>query len=259
MAVIIGGIAISQVTIIPVTSFLSSLYGWQISFVTQSIISLIAIVGILIFVPSIPVNEKLSYGNQLKILTKPRFIISIAFNICLISAWFSSYSYFADYLGRSKMMTGQQISYMLFVFGITGVFANWIAGKFLSKNITLTTVFFLSGTVILPVVFFYSANHFILQVLAVAFWGTMYGPAFITGISYMINAAPEAPEFANSLQSSFGNLGVSLGTTIGGWFIANHGIDNLPWIGACFGVIALGFIGLGSLVEKRCKNETIEI
>ena len=38
----------------------------------------------------------------------------------------------------------------------------------------------------------------------------------------MIDAAPEAPEFANSLQCSFGNLGVSAGTVVGGWFIAKR-------------------------------------
>lgn len=239
MGIVIGGIAIAQVTIIPLSAYLSSLSGWQTSFIVQGVISLIAIAGIIAFIPNMPITEKLSYGSQLRILKKPRFLISIALNVFLISAWFSSYSYFADYLGKAKMMTSQQVSYMLMLFGITGVMANWLAGRFLAKNIPLTTAFFLMGTILLPVVLHFSGTNFYVQIAVVGFWGLMYGPAFLTTISYMIDAAPEAPEFANSLQTSFGNLGVSMGTAVGGWFIVHKGIDQLPWLGAGFGGIAL--------------------
>lgn len=239
MGIVIGGIAIAQVTIIPLSAYLSSLSGWQTSFMVQGVISLVAIAGIIAFIPNMPVTEKLSYGSQLRILKKPRFIISVALNVFLISAWFSSYSYFADYLHKAKMMTGQQVSYMLMLFGITGVIANWLAGRLLAKNIPLTTAFFLLGTIMLPVILHFSGTNFYVQIAVIAFWGMMYGPAFLTTISYMIDAAREAPEFANSLQASFGNLGVSMGTAVGGWFIASKGIVHLPWLGAGFGAVAL--------------------
>lgn len=255
MGIVICGIAIAQVTIIPLTTYMSSLYGWQTSFMVQGLISLIAVAGIMAFIPDMPVTETPTYGSQLSILKKPRFIISVAMNVFLISAWFSSYSYFADYLGKAKMMTGEQISYMLFLFGIAGLFANWLAGRLLSKNIPLTTAFFLLGTMVLPIILQFSGDNFLIQILVIAFWGIMYGPAFLTAISYMIDAAPEAPEFANSLQSSFGNLGVSIGTAVGGWFIANRGINDLPWLGAVFGVLALLMIFFRVVLDKRLAKE----
>jgi len=252
IGIVIGGVALAQVTVIPFTAYMSSFYGWQISFVIQGIISVIALAGIFFFIPSIPIKEKLSYGDQLVILKRPRFIISVAFNVFLISAWFSTYSYFADYLGKVKLMTEQQVSYMLLLFGATGVLANWIAGKFLSKNIVRTTAFFLLGTMILPVMLYFSGTHFYTQIFVIAFWGIMYGPSFLTAISYMIDAAPEAPEFANSLQSSFGNLGVSVGTLAGGWCIANIGIMSTPWLGAGFGILA----GLTMLMREILDRNT---
>lgn len=239
MGIVIGGIALAQVTVIPLSTYMASSYGWQISFVIQGLISLIALAGIFTFIPTMPVLEKLSYGSQLLILKKPRFIISIAFNVFLISAWFATYSYFADYLGKVKMMTGEQVSYLLLLFGIAGVIANWLAGRLLSKNVVFTTAFFLLGTIILPIILQFSGQNFYIQLMVIGFWGIMYGPAFLTAISYMIEAAPEAPEFANSLQSSFGNLGVFTGTFVGGWFIAYKGIQDLPWVGAGFGLLAL--------------------
>lgn len=263
MGIVIGGIAIAQVTIIPLSAYLSSLSGWQTSFMLQGVVSLIAIAGIIAFIPNVPVTEKLSYGSQLRILKKPRFLISIALNVFLISAWFSSYSYFADYLGKAKMMSGQQISYMLMLFGITGVIANWLAGRLLAKHIPLTTAFFLLGTILLPVVLHFSGTNFYVQIAVIGFWGLMYGPAFLTTISYMIDAAPEAPEFANSLQTSFGNLGVSMGTAVGGWFIVHKGIEQLPWLGAGFGSIALIIMLFRELLDwqvSRNKNlKTIKL
>lgn len=262
MGIVIGGIALAQVTIIPLTAYMSSLYGWQISFVIQGLVSLIALGGIMVFIPTMTVKEKLSYGSQLLILKKPRFIISVVFNVFLISAWFSTYSYFADYLGKVKMMTGQEISYMLLLFGVTGVISNWLAGRLLSKNIALTTAFFLLGTIVLPIILQFSGNNFNIQILVVVFWGIMYGPAFLTAISYMIDAAPEAPEFANSLQSSFGNLGVSTGTIVGGWFIANVGIQTIPWVGAAFGTLAIFTMVVREIYDRqtKCRNyQTISL
>jgi len=69
----------------------------------------------------------------------------------------------------------------------------------------------------------------------------------------MIDAAPEAPEFANSLQSSFGNLGVSAGTVVGGWFIANVGISSAPWVGAGFGILAVLTMLSREILDKRTK------
>lgn len=263
MGIVIGGIAVSQVSIIPFSSYMASIYGWQISFVIQGIVSIIAIAGIIFFIPDMPVKEKKSYGSQLIIFKKPSFLVSVALNVFMIAAWFSSYSYFADYLGKAKLMNPQQISYMLLLFGVTGVVANWLAGRLLSKNVPLTTAFFLSGTILMPIILSHSGDNFYIQIAVVTVWGIMYGPCFLTAIAYMIQAAPDAPEFANSLQASFGNLGVSMGTAIGGWFIATKGIANLPWVGAVFGVLAIMMIIWRGILDRRAvaisQSEEVDI
>ncbi len=165
------------------------------------------------------------------ILRQPAFLLSLAFTVLLVAAWFSTYSYFADYLGKAKRLTPAQISAMLLLFGVAGVGAYWLAGRLLARSVPLTTAFFLLGTIVLPLVLAYSGQRFPVQLAVVAFWGLMYGPCFLTALAYVLQAAPDAPEFANSFQTSFGNLGVSLGTVLGGWFVATHGLANLPWEG----------------------------
>ncbi|MBT2619516.1 MFS transporter [Chryseobacterium sp. ISL-6] len=256
MSIVFSGVAIAMVTTVPFATWIASLWSWEYSFLIQSIVSLIALIAIYCVLPSMPVKEKKTYGSQIKILTQPTFIISTAMNFFMITAWFSTYSYFADYLNKAKGMDSTMVSYMLFLFGIIGVIANWIAGKMLSKNITLTTAFFLSGTIIMPVLLYWSDGTMIITIIAIGVWGFLYSPSFLNASTYMISSAPNSLEFANSLATSFGNLGVTLGTTLGGWMIIRYDVQYNPWIGLFFGLLALLMIGLRSMIERKKKMVT---
>ncbi|MBB6237303.1 putative MFS family arabinose efflux permease [Pedobacter sp. AK013] len=251
MSIVFSGVALAMVTTVPFATYIASLFTWEYSFMVQVIISVVALLAIYFVLPPMPVKEKKSYGSQLKILTKPIFIVSTAMNFFMISAWFSTYSYFADYLNKAKDMDSTMVSYMLFVFGIIGVLANWIAGKMLNKNVTYTSAFFLSGTIIVPVLLYFSGGNTIATIVVIALWGFLYSPSFLNASTYMISSAPEAMEFANSLATSFGNLGVTVGTTIGGWIIVTKGVQYTPWLTLMFGVLAFSMILLRQYLERR--------
>ncbi|KQT27011.1 sugar transporter [Chryseobacterium sp. Leaf405] len=238
-SIIIGGIALAQVTLIPFTTFIASIYSWQWSYVIQGLLILITLITTYKYLPSMPNNEVKSFKNQLSILTRPKFIAGTAVNLFLITAWFCSYSYFADYLSKEKGLSTQEISYMLLLFGVMGVISNFLAGRLLGKYMIWTTLFFLAGTFLLPFAFQYTDGSILSIAVVVGFWGIMYGPCFLIGVGHMVSAASDAKEFANSLQTSFGNLGVSLGTATGGWFISQHGISVTPWVGVGFGLLVL--------------------
>lgn len=249
--IVIGGIAIAMVTTIPFATYMASVFTWQASFMVQGLVTATALLGIYIVLPPMPPQQKKSYGSQVKILTKSHFLISSLMNFFMIAAWFSTYSYFADYLGKVKEMDTQTISYMMFLFGITGVGSNWLAGRMLSKNVPATIALFLSGTVLIPVMLYYSGANTWFTVAVIALWGFLYAPCFLSGFAYMSSAAPEAPEFANSLAISFGNLGVTAGTVVSGWFIAGMGVVESPWVGLVFGILALLMIAWRSLLEEK--------
>lgn len=113
MSIVFSGVTLAMVTTVPFATWLSSLWSWKYSFMIQTVVSFIALSVIYLMLPSMPVSKKKSYGTQLKILTQPAFILSTAANFFMITAWFSTYSYFADYLNRAKGMDETMISYML--------------------------------------------------------------------------------------------------------------------------------------------------
>ncbi|PQA93154.1 MFS transporter [Chryseobacterium shigense] len=259
MGIVFIGVALAMVTTVPFATWLASVWIWESSFIVQGIVSTLALAVIYWLLPPMPVQEKKSYKSQLTILTKPTFIVSTAMNFFMITAWFSTYSYFADYLNKAKGMDGTMVSYMLFLFGIIGVFSNWIAGKMLSWNVPKTTALFLSGTVIMPFLLYFSGDSLPANIISIAVWGFLYSPSFQNASTYMISSVPDSLEFANSLATSFGNLGVTLGTTLGGWMIVTKGASYNPWIGLLFGILAFLMIILRSILEKRAEKQKVII
>ncbi|WP_211321563.1 hypothetical protein [Pedobacter cryoconitis] len=80
----------------------------------------------------------------------------------------------------------------------------------------------------------------------------------MTSQAYMIETAPEAPEFANSISISFGNLGISIGTAVGGFSIAAHGIHSTPWVMFAFGAAALVMMLIKRMLESpKPQNKQI--
>ncbi|PVH25733.1 MFS transporter [Sphingobacterium corticibacter] len=255
MGIVFSGVAFAMVTTVPFATWLASMWSWEYSFLVQAIVSIIALASIYFVLPPMPVKEKKSYGSQLKILTKPTFIVSTAMNLFMITAWFSTYSYFAEYLNKAKGMDNTMISYMMLVFGVIGLLSMKVAGKMLNKNVTKTTAFFLSGTILTPILLHFSGGNTFATILVIGIWGFLYSPSFLNASTYMISSVPGSLEFANSLATSFGNLGVTLGTTIGGWIIMTKGVAYNPWIGFVFGVLAFLMIGIRSLLELKTQSK----
>jgi predicted MFS family arabinose efflux permease len=241
MAIVLGGIGIATVTTVPFATYIADeLHGWNYSFVVQAVVSLLALTGILTGLPSMPVPERKTYGKQLKILKKPGFLISSLVVLLMNAAMFTTYSYFADYLGRVNGMEPKMISSMLLLFGVMGVLGNFVAGKALSKSLTMTTAFFLAGLALVAAGIYYSASlSSVGTILLIGIWGFLHTPCFLTGQAYMIATATEASEFANSLSISFGNLGIAIGTAVSGVVIAGYGIHNAPWAMLGFSAFAL--------------------
>lgn len=69
---------------------------------------------------------------------------------------------------KSQNMSGTAISYLLFLFGLTGVLGNWIAGKTMGKAPIFTSLVSLSGTLLVAEGFYFISNSFTGAVLLVA-------------------------------------------------------------------------------------------
>jgi predicted MFS family arabinose efflux permease len=240
MAKLFMGLTAGMVIGTPIASYLADVLSLEASMLFFAVVNTLSLLAIVTFVPSMPVKERLSYGKQLSVLKKPLVWISIATVILINSAMFSVFSYFAEYLDKVTHMSGKEISLMLVLFGATGIVGNLLAGKWLSNNAMKTALLypFVFGAIYLLIYFF--GNFTIPMAIIIAVWGVFFTLGLNLAQYWITSAASEAPEFANGLFVSFGNLGVTVGTSIGGLFIANLGIPHVIWSGLL--LLVLGFL-----------------
>lgn len=223
---------------VPLTSYLAENFSLEAAFWFGAVVSIIAFVGIWIWLPSMPVQEKMSYGKQIGILRKPALWLNIAAVIFIFAAMFSVYSYFAEYLGQVTRMGGSWISVMLLAFGVIMIAGNLVFGQLLHRNIPRTVLLFPVVYMAAYLLVFYAGSYFTPMIIMVFVWGAIHSGGLIVSQTWLTTESQEAPEFGNSLFVSFSNLGITLGTSIGGWFIAQLGIHQVIWSGIIFGLLA---------------------
>lgn len=254
--IIVGGIPIAQVTTIPSATLSASWLGWNSAYLIQAMLNLVVLGLLHYLMPTNPVAKSVSVRQQVGILKKKDFLWSISFNFFLIAAWFSSYSYFATYLQSIYHFGKAETGSLLFLFGIMGIIANNLASRFLTKSLIMTVFLVALGTLVFPLILALGPINKMYGILGVIIWGLLYGPCFITGITFMQSAATEAKSFSNTLQTSFGNLGISVGTFASGIAMAKYGVISSPWVGAVFGIFALGSLFFRVRIDRKVYQNT---
>lgn len=236
------GLTIGMVLGVPITAFIGDQFSLEIAFLFSAVINAIALIGIVIFIPTLPVETKLSFGKQLTVLKKPQLWLNIATACLFLASLYSVYSYFAEYLQAVTGMSGKVVSIMLILFGASGIVGNIQTATYLSKNMLKTTILYPFAIGIIYLLVYYMGSYTIPMILIILLWGAVFTGGLIVSQTWLTSEASEAPEFANSLFVSFANLGVTIGTTSGGWFISQIGVHSITWSGISFLLLALSCI-----------------
>ncbi|WDQ30731.1 MFS transporter [Paenibacillus marchantiae] len=248
------GVTAGMVLGVPITNYIANGTSVEMAMVFFAIVNALAFLGTWIFIPSMPVKEKLAYGTQLGILKRGITWLAIAAVILMASAPASVNSYIAEYLGSITHISGKTLSIVLFIYGLASLVGNVVGGRLLSKNTRKTVILF---PVVLGIVYllsFWTGTSTGPMILTVILWGVCYAISNLIGQYWITSAAPEAPDFSNGLFLSCGNLGITLGTAVGGLFISGIGTQYIVLGGVLFLVLSLLSILLRIRLFDPVKN-----
>ncbi|MCM3022332.1 MFS transporter [Heyndrickxia ginsengihumi] len=226
----------------PVTTFIANTTSFEMAMLFFTIVNAIAFFTILLFVPSMPVKERLSYGSQLSVLKKSITWLSIIAVIFINAAVYGVNSYLSEYLETITNIPGKTVSLMLLIYGGASIIGNIVAGKLLTKNPMKSVAsypFVLGAVFILVFVTGKFAGPMFIFVLV---WGIVVALANNISQYWITSAAPEAPEFSNGLFLAAGNLGVTTGTSVNGLIISGMGTQYVVLGGFLFVILSLAFI-----------------
>ena len=217
------GVSAGMVLGVPVTSFIASETSFSLAMLFFAGVNALVFLATAVFMPSLPVKERLSYGEQLKVLKRAvtwHSIIAVTF---INGAVFGLFSFMSDYLNRITGLGFKMISVTLFIYGAANILGNIIAGKLLSRDAaqTIKAIPFALGIGYLLLLVL--GEQPLVMMFIILALGLLAGIAANNNQYLLIDAAPEAPDFANGLFLTSTNLGTAVGTAFCGFFISTMG------------------------------------
>lgn len=213
------GVSAGMVLGVPVTSYIASEVSFTMGMMFFTVVNALVFVATLLFVPSMPVKEKLSYGAQLNVLKKKIIWYSIMAVTLINGALFGFFSYMSDYLRTVTEVSYSVISILLMIYGLANITGNVIAGKQLATNPIRSMIFIPFALFTFYICIFILGEWLAAMTVIILILGILAGYGQNT-MQYMITeAAPEAPDFANGLFLLSANLGTTVGAAACGAFI----------------------------------------
>lgn len=213
------GVSAGMVLGVPVTSYIASEVSFTMGMMFFTVVNALVFVATILFIPSMPVKEKLSYGTQLNVLKKKIIWYSIIAVTLINGALFGFFSYMSDNLRTVTEVSYSVISVLLLIYGLANIIGNVIAGKQLATNPIRSMTFIPFALFTLYICIFILGEWLAAMAVIILILGILAGYGQNT-MQYMITeAAPEAPDFANGLFLLSANLGTTVGAAACGAFI----------------------------------------
>jgi len=251
VAIVFSGVAIGMVFGVPLSAFIAETFSPRIAFWFAAIASGLALVGIAFHVPSTQITAPLKVSEQVQILKKGIVWLSMLTVTLIFSAMFAGFSFIADYLINISHFSNNATSTLLIVFGVSGYIGNFIFSHYLQRNAIQTTLIYPLIFALIYFALWLWGSHSLVVIPLVIIWGIFHTSGLIVSQSWLMSKANTAPEFANSLYISFSNLGITIGTMVGGWILQFAGIAAITWAGLIFALLAFISIWLRLYLVRK--------
>ena len=261
IAIMFGGLTVALVTGVPLGTFIGQHFGWRETFLAVSLIGVIATVASAILVPNNIKNQaSASIKDQLKVLTHPRLLLIYAITALGYGGVFTTFTFLAPMMQELAGFSAPAVSWILLAYGIAVAIGNIWGGKLADRHGAVRALSFIfAALAVLLLVFQFTASHSIAALLTVIVMG-VFAFGNVPGLQvYVVQKAeqytPNAVDVASGLNIAAFNVGIALGSVIGGQTVATLGLAQTPWIGALIVLVALLLVGGSGRLDKKYRQQ----
>lgn len=248
IAIMFGGLTVALVTGVPLGTFIGQHFGWRETFLAVSIIGLFALVSSIVLIPStIPGRQPASLRSQLQVLTHPRLLLIYAITALGYGGVFTAFTFLAPMMQDLAGFSASDVSLILLGYGVSVAIGNIWGGKLADKHGAATALKFIFAVLsVLLLVLQFTVNHHYAALVTVLVMG-VFAFGNVPGLQvYVVQKAqvytPDAVDVASGLNIAAFNIGIALGSLIGGQIVASMGLAQTPWIGAAIVAVAVVLI-----------------
>lgn len=246
IAIMFSGLTVALVTGVPLGTWIGQHFGWRETFLVVSLLGAIALVGSLLLIPAnLPKGEAATLGEQLGVLTRLPLLKVYAKTALGYGGAFTAFTFLAPILQQISGFSANAVSLVLLVYGVSVAVGNIWGGKLadrLGPIKALRIMFFGLATVLMMLQL--TAPHAVLVVLTVLVWGA-FAFGNVPGLQLLVvqearRHAPKAVDVASGLNIAAFNIGIAIGSSLGGLIVSHWGLMHTPWIGSLIVLMALG-------------------
>ena len=254
IAIMFSGLTVALVTGVPLGTWIGQVFGWRETFLVVSALGVIAMAGSLLLIPNnLPKGAASSIREQLAVLTKKPLLMVYAKTALGYGGAFTAFTFLAPILQQVSGFGANAVSLILLVYGVSVAVGNIWGGKLADKMGPLPALkLMFGGLALILLMLTFTAPHPVLAVFTVLVWGA-FAFGNVPGLQVLVVKqavihTPNAVDVASGLNIAAFNVGIALGSVVGGFVVEHLGLMHTPWIGA---LIVLLAYGLTHVSEKR--------
>ncbi|KQQ81638.1 MFS transporter [Arthrobacter sp. Leaf137] len=252
ISMVMAGLSISNVVGVPFATWLGQTYGWRLLFVLVGFIGLLTLAMVWRFVPFQAAHPDASIRRELGALKRLQVWLAILIGVVGFGGFFATYTYIAHTMTVVAGIPSSLIPLVVALYGLGMVAGNLVGGRLADKSV-MGTLYKVLPVIAVALVVYAVAVHWpwsaLLMVFVVGASGSMLIPALQTRL---LDASPDAPSLASSLNHAALNVANALGAFLGGLVIAlGWGYVAPALVGAVLAVLGFGVAVLSGVLERR--------
>ncbi len=245
IAIMFTGLTVAMVTGVPLGTYIGQQFGWRFTFGGIAVIGFLCLLANQLWLPKgIKQAAPIRLKDQFKVLRNKSMLLGFSLTLFSFSALFGTFTFLSPLLEKISGFTENQITLILLLYGIAVVFGNLMGGKFSNKK-PATTLIFLFTTLSIAFGLMYlllsyrSTALILVATMGFIGFGTVPGmQLYVIQLSEKYLAGTE--DVASVLNISAFNVGIALGSSIGGMLISESlGLLSITLMSAGFSLIAI--------------------
>ncbi|WP_434777490.1 MFS transporter [Neisseria sp. Ec49-e6-T10] len=261
IAIMFGGLTVALVTGVPLGTFIGQYFGWRETFLAVSLLGVIALVSSFILLPNnISGRNNTHLRDMLEVLTHPRLLMIYAITALGYGGVFTTFTFLAPMMQNQAGFSANAVGWILLGYGVAVALGNIWGGKLADKHgaVAALTFIFAALAVLLFIFQFTASMHYpaLITVLVIG----VFAFGNVPGLQvYVVQKAeiytPNAVDIASGLNIAAFNIGIALGSIIGGQTVEHYGLAQTPWIGAVIVLFALLLIYMSGRLDKHTNKK----
>ena len=248
IAWVFSGFSIASVVGVPAGTWVANTFGWRVTFALVSVLTAVLMASMAVSLPRNSHPAKIGFLRQFRLFFDRRIQLGVADVVFGAAASYVFYTYFSPIMRDEIGVPERYISVGLVVYGCACLWSNLYGGKLADRGrgvepLTHIRPIYCVQAVCLCLLAFASLVPAGGALLLVALGMLMYLQNSASQVLYMdvaYQSHPGSVNLAASLNSMSFNIGIAIGSAVGGLVNDLLGLTWLGPVGAIFALLAVG-------------------